>query len=97
MLADPVTEWNKTGSIEQLLKVFKDFDPALKQLISKVDPQNLKVWRLLDMETLPTFSNGKLALLGDAAHPFTPRLSAVSPITAELTGIQIKGRVLAKQ
>jgi 2-polyprenyl-6-methoxyphenol hydroxylase-like FAD-dependent oxidoreductase len=67
------TEWNKTGSIEQVLKVYQDFDPALKQLIQKVDPAELKVWQLLDMDKLPTWSKGKLALLGDAAHPFTPR------------------------
>ena len=39
---------------------------------SKKDPASLKVWQLLDMETLPTWVNNKLALLGDAAHPFLP-------------------------
>ncbi|CAJ2501729.1 Uu.00g045820.m01.CDS01 [Anthostomella pinea] len=64
--------WNKQGSIEQVLKVYEDFDPALKKLISKVDPAELKVWQLLDMEKLPSWTKDKLALLGDAAHPFTP-------------------------
>lgn len=59
--------------MEQVLKVYRDFDPALKQLISKVDPAELKVWQLLDMGQLPTWIQGKVALLGDAAHPFTPR------------------------
>ncbi|KAH9909374.1 hypothetical protein F4778DRAFT_768240 [Xylariomycetidae sp. FL2044] len=65
-------EWNKQGSVEQILKVYRDFDPALKQLISKVDPAELKVWQLLDMDKLPSWTKGKLVLLGDAAHPFTP-------------------------
>ncbi|KAH7170583.1 hypothetical protein EDB81DRAFT_941469 [Dactylonectria macrodidyma] len=65
-------EWSKTGSLEQILKVYKDFDPALLKLIQKVAPEELKVWQLLDMENLPTWVNNKLALLGDAAHPFTP-------------------------
>ncbi|KAK3394131.1 hypothetical protein B0H63DRAFT_37334 [Podospora didyma] len=64
--------WNKQGSLEQVLSVYKEFDPAVKALISKVDPQTLKVWQLLDMEKMPTWSSGKLILLGDAAHPFTP-------------------------
>jgi 2-polyprenyl-6-methoxyphenol hydroxylase-like FAD-dependent oxidoreductase len=68
-----VTAWNKQGSLEQVLKVYTDFDPALKRLISKVDEAELKVWQLLDMEKLPSWTKGKLALLGDAAHPFTPR------------------------
>ncbi|KAI0911784.1 hypothetical protein F4823DRAFT_623271 [Ustulina deusta] len=64
--------WDKQGSIEQVLRVFEDFDPALKQLISKVDESELKVWQLLDMEKLPSWTRTRLALLGDAAHPFTP-------------------------
>jgi 2-polyprenyl-6-methoxyphenol hydroxylase-like FAD-dependent oxidoreductase len=68
-----VIEWDKSGSVEQMLRVYKDFDPVFKKLISKVNPKDLKVWKLLDMEPLPTFCNGKLVLVGDAAHPFTPR------------------------
>ncbi|KAI1368724.1 hypothetical protein F5Y08DRAFT_335290 [Xylaria arbuscula] len=64
--------WSKQGSVEQVLKVFRDFDPVLKRLISKVDESELKVWQLLDMEKLPSWTKGRLALLGDAAHPFTP-------------------------
>ncbi|KAH8676284.1 hypothetical protein BX600DRAFT_508449 [Xylariales sp. PMI_506] len=65
-------EWNKQGDIEQVLKVYKDFDPTIKHLIGKADPAELKVWQLLDMDKLPSWTKGKLALLGDAAHPFTP-------------------------
>ena len=65
--------WNKQGTVEQVLKIYREFDPAVRALISKVDPLTLKVWQLLDMEKLPAWTTGKLVLLGDAAHPFTPR------------------------
>ncbi|KAI0600179.1 hypothetical protein F4775DRAFT_582764 [Biscogniauxia sp. FL1348] len=65
-------EWSKRGSLEQVLKVYKDFDPAVKRLLSKVDPAVLRVWQLMDMEKLPSWTQDKLALIGDAAHPFTP-------------------------
>ncbi|OLN88496.1 3-hydroxybenzoate 6-hydroxylase 2 [Colletotrichum chlorophyti] len=65
-------EWNKKGSVEQLLKVYAEFDPALLRLIEKVHPDEVNVWQLLDMEAMPTWVHEKLALLGDAAHPFTP-------------------------
>ncbi|KAF4464663.1 fad binding domain [Fusarium albosuccineum] len=65
-------EWNKTGSVDQLLKVFKDFDPILLRLFKKMNPKELKVWQLLDMDKPQSWVNDKLALLGDAAHPFTP-------------------------
>jgi 2-polyprenyl-6-methoxyphenol hydroxylase-like FAD-dependent oxidoreductase len=56
-----------------LLKVYENFDPALVNLLGKADASSLKVWELLDMEVLPSWTKDRLALLGDAAHPFLPR------------------------
>jgi hypothetical protein len=83
------------------MKVYEDFNPVLKALISKVDPSTLKVWQLMDMEKLETWTTGKLVLLGDAAHPFTPRKSRnMKPrdsATASNTNIaQIRDKVLAR-
>ena len=64
--------WNSSGNQEQLLLIYKGFDPRALSLLSKADPATLKVWKLLDMEVMPTWINEKLALLGDAAHPFLP-------------------------
>ena len=72
MVVDVVAGWDKTGSLEQVLEVFKKFDPVLLRLFRKMDPKELKVWQLLDMEKPPTWVNERMALLGDAAHPFTP-------------------------
>ncbi|KAK6412653.1 hypothetical protein LTR95_017948 [Oleoguttula sp. CCFEE 5521] len=46
-------------------------------MLEKADPKSLRVYPLLDMDTLPSFISfsGKLALLGDAAHPFLPHLA----------------------
>lgn len=66
-------DWNAGGSLKTLLNVYKDFDETLKLLLSQADPSALRVWKLLDMEQMPTFVHKRLALLGDAAHPFTPR------------------------
>ena len=68
----PADDWNTGGSKKALLDVYADFDESARALLSKSDPASLKVWQLLDMETLPTWVNNKLALLGDAAHPFLP-------------------------
>lgn len=71
-----------------MLKVFEAFDPAVKALIAKVDPSTLKVWQLLDMEKLPTLTKGKMVLLGDAGHPFTPREFRLCPILCPVTYTQ---------
>jgi 2-polyprenyl-6-methoxyphenol hydroxylase-like FAD-dependent oxidoreductase len=55
-----------------LLAVFNYFNPKVLKLVVKADPHTLKLWPLLDMNTLPTWVEDRLAVLGDAAHPFLP-------------------------
>lgn len=43
----------------------------MRSIIEKAE-EDIKVWKLLDMDKLPTFVHERLALLGDAAHPFLP-------------------------
>ncbi|TKA80578.1 hypothetical protein B0A49_00630 [Cryomyces minteri] len=65
-------DWDQTGNVGKMLDIYRGFSPALLALIGKVDPETLKVWKLLDMEVIPTWTNQRLTLLGDAAHPFLP-------------------------
>ncbi|KAF2728095.1 FAD/NAD(P)-binding domain-containing protein [Polyplosphaeria fusca] len=65
-------DWNQVGHKDKMLDVYKDFEPALIKLLSMADEETLKVWELLDMAQLPTWTDGRLVLIGDAAHPFTP-------------------------
>lgn len=64
--------WGKTSNSEKMSHIFSSFDPALLKLLDKAAPESVKVWNLLDMEQLPKWHEGRLALLGDAAHPFLP-------------------------
>ncbi|ORY19317.1 hypothetical protein BCR34DRAFT_552900 [Clohesyomyces aquaticus] len=64
--------WNQVAHKDRMLEVYKDFDPSLVKLLAMADEETLKVWELLDMAQLPTWTEGKLVLIGDAAHPFTP-------------------------
>ncbi|OHF00085.1 FAD binding domain-containing protein [Colletotrichum orchidophilum] len=65
--------WNSRVTTEHILKVYDDFHPAVKSLLAKSDDSRILkgVWQLLDMEQIP-WTKGRMALLGDAAHPFTP-------------------------
>lgn len=67
-------EWSQKADVTQLLKVYQNFHSEAQALLKKADPETLKVWKLLDMEVLPEWTKGRLALLGDAAHPFMPRV-----------------------
>lgn len=76
-------DWTTDTNKEALLQVYKDFDPACITLISKADPSSLKSWKLLDMSILPTWVNDRLALLGDAAHPFLPHQGQGAAVAME--------------
>ena len=66
------TNLKQGGSNDLLLKVFASFGEKEKALLSHVDSESLQVSTIFDMETLPTWVRGNLALLGDAAHPVLP-------------------------
>jgi 2-polyprenyl-6-methoxyphenol hydroxylase-like FAD-dependent oxidoreductase len=55
-----------------MLEAYKDFDPSLVALISKAEPETFNASELLDLDVLPAWVLERLALLGDAAHPFFP-------------------------
>ncbi|KAF2812721.1 FAD binding domain protein [Mytilinidion resinicola] len=64
--------WDQTGDRDRMLQIYSSFDPAVRALIGKVDPKTVNVWTLLDMKVIPSWTYERLALLGDAAHPFLP-------------------------
>ncbi len=74
-LSDASDDYNQSGSKNKLLEIYRDFEPRVLHLLDKADANTLKVYPLFDMDALPTFVNDRLALIGDAAHPFTPHLA----------------------
>lgn len=72
-------DWGRAATREEVLDAFSDFDERLLTLFRKADKATIKAWQLLDMETLPTWTSSKLALMGDAAHPCLPCKPPSSP------------------
>ena len=64
--------WSAPGDPEVLRREFAGWDPRVELLLSQV--QATFRWALYDREPLPTWILGRLALLGDAAHPMLPHL-----------------------
>ncbi|EHK24200.1 uncharacterized protein TRIVIDRAFT_146135 [Trichoderma virens Gv29-8] len=65
--------WTLRGDRFDLEKDYSDFDPTVKRLIQHLDENPLK-WILYDRPLCDkwVFANGKVALLGDAAHAMVP-------------------------
>jgi salicylate hydroxylase len=64
--------WSAPGDPDVLRAEFEGWDPRVGQVLEQVD-QCFR-WALYDREPLPTWSQGRLTLLGDAAHPMLPHL-----------------------
>jgi len=70
--ADIEESWSFPGKMEDVLAVVDGWDPRCAAILSKA-PSCID-WKLVYREPLPTWiSHGaRLALIGDAAHPFLP-------------------------
>ncbi|MGB0630123.1 MAG: FAD-dependent monooxygenase [Alphaproteobacteria bacterium] len=64
--------WSAPGDPDTLRAEFKGWDPQIEAVLEQVD--HTFRWALYDREPLPTWTNGRLTLLGDAAHPMLPHL-----------------------
>jgi salicylate hydroxylase len=64
--------WSLPGDPDVLRREFAGWDPRIESLLGQVSATFR--WALYDREPLPTWSRGRLTLLGDAAHPMLPHL-----------------------
>ncbi|PXY36959.1 2-polyprenyl-6-methoxyphenol hydroxylase [Prauserella flavalba] len=64
--------WSGKGDPDALRTAFAGWDPLIENLLAKVETTYW--WGLFDREPLPTWTAGRLTLLGDAAHPMLPHL-----------------------
>jgi salicylate hydroxylase len=68
--ADEVESWSAVGRVTDLAAEFAGWDPRLGKLIAAAE--RVGRWSVLDRAPLPRWVNGRIALLGDAAHPMLP-------------------------
>ena len=64
--------WSAPGDPDVLRQEFEGWDPRVGSVLQQV--QQTFRWALYDREPLPTWTKGRLSLLGDAAHPMLPHL-----------------------
>ncbi|KAK0636660.1 hypothetical protein B0T17DRAFT_484248 [Bombardia bombarda] len=76
-IPDLKESWSSTCDIDEMRAEFSDCDELVQKIIDLLPPKPSK-WRINDRDPVADwiFLDGKVALLGDAAHPMVPHQSA---------------------
>ncbi len=73
--------WTAPSTTQDILNAHKGWNDALLEMLSKVG--DIYKWGIYDREPLTQWTKGRVALLGDAAHPMMPTLAQGASITLE--------------
>jgi len=65
--------WTDRGNVADVLERYKDWHPIIRGLIEAF-PETY-VWALHDRAELPSWTAGRVTLLGDACHPMLPMMA----------------------
>lgn len=69
---ETIESWSATGDRDELVASFEGWDARVVEFLRKVE--TCFWWGLYDRRPLASWTNGRLALLGDAAHAMLPHL-----------------------
>lgn len=67
-------DWTRPGRLEDFLPAFKDWKFDWLDVPSLIESSDtILEYPMVDQDPLPTWTKGRITLLGDAAHPMVPR------------------------
>lgn len=64
--------WTVKGDKKEMLQFYRNWNSLVRRLLDLVPNGEVLEWKLCDHASLATWIEGKVALIGDAAHPMLP-------------------------
>jgi len=65
--------WTAKGEVSDALAAFADFHPRVREIIAGV--KTINRWAVYDRDALPRWTEGRVTLMGDAAHAMLPYMA----------------------
>jgi 6-hydroxynicotinate 3-monooxygenase len=65
--------WSAKGDVSELRSAFQGFHPEVRAVLEACP--DCHKWAILERDPLPSWSEGRVVLLGDACHPMTPYMA----------------------
>ena len=65
--------WSAKGDVNELRQAYEGFHSDVRKVLEACP--DCHKWAILEREPLPRWSDGRVALLGDACHPMTPYMA----------------------
>ena len=65
--------WSAKGDVKELRQAYEGFHSDVRKVLEACP--DCHKWAILEREPLPRWSDGRVALLGDACHPMTPYMA----------------------
>ncbi len=65
--------WSAKGDVRELRAAYDGFHQDVRNVLNACP--DCHKWAILEREPLPTWSEGRVVLLGDSAHPMTPYMA----------------------
>jgi salicylate hydroxylase len=75
--------WSQRVTSQELLSLFDDWHPDVQGLARAAPLERTAKWGIYDRDPLPAWTQGRVTLLGDSAHPMLPFLGLGAAMAIE--------------